>query len=183
VAQPGAAPSEGAWPPAAPPVADDVEAHRLRHRALVMFGVGVLVFLAGAVSAIVAARSSSGGWIWTGGMLVGASLFVRSLVEFRRTRTAGPARPRSVAVVAVGLLACLGTGVGALVSVVNPAEVPHEAGSCWNVLDGDNIQAVPCSSDHQYKVSQTVDDQATCPQESTFYVKLDSGKVGCLVDD
>ena len=182
VAPAGTAPI-GAWPVAVPPVADDAEALRARRRALVMFGVGVAVFLAGAVSAIVAARSSTGGWIWTGGMIVGAGLFVRSLVQYRATKAAGPAKGRSVAVVAVGLVLCVGAGLGALLSVVNPPEVPHDAGSCWAALDGDNIQAVPCSQHHQYKVVRTVDNQTQCPQASASYVELDSGKIGCLVDD
>lgn len=181
VAQPGTAAPAGAWPVAAPSVAEDVSP--ARRRALMMFGIGVAAFLVGAASAILASRSSGGGWIWTGGMLVGVSLFIRSLVQFRATRTAGPAKPRSVALVAVGLVVCAGAGIGALVSVVNPTRVPHEAGSCWTTLKGDNIQAVPCSGSHQYKVTQMVDDQAACPDASAFYVTLDSGKVGCLVDD
>lgn len=181
VAQPGSPSAAATWPLAAPPVSDD--AHHARRRALVMFGIGVAAFLVGAVSAILAGRSSSGGWIWTGGMIVGAGLFVRSLVQYRATRTAGPAKPRSVALVSLGLLVCVGTGVGALVSVVNPPQVPHEAGSCWTTLKGDSVQAVPCSGKHQYKVTQLVNDQAACPDASVFYVTLDSGKIGCLVDD
>ena len=175
--------SAGAWPVLAP--ADEaVQVHAARRGAMVSFGIGVAVFVVGAVSAILAGRSRSGGWIWTGGMLVGVSLFVRALSRYRTTRTAGPAKPRSVAFVSVGLLVCLGTGVGALAAVVNrPGEVPHEAGSCWDVTDADHIQAVPCTDDHQYRVSTTVDDADTCPVDAPHYVELDSGKIGCLVDD
>ena len=88
-------------------------------------------------------------------MLVGVSMFARSFQQYRATRVAGPAKPRSVALVAVGLVVCLGTGVGALVAVVSgPSQVAQEAGSCWNVTQGDQIEAVPCSDDHDYKVSQ-----------------------------
>jgi hypothetical protein len=173
----------GSWPVATPPVADDEAARHARRGALVLFGIGVVVFLAGAGSAIVAGRSVSGGWIWTGGMLVGASMFIRALTQYRGTKAAGPAKPRSIALVAIGLLLCVGAGIGALVSSINPAEVPHDAGSCWTVTGGDNIQAVPCSEDHKYKVSQTVDNESACPDASSYYVKLDSGKIGCLVDD
>ena len=174
-----------AWP-AVVPVDTGESVRAARRGALVWFGVGVAAFVVGAVSAVLAGRSRSGGWVWTGGMIVGVGLFFRALQKYRSTR--GPdafaAKPRSVALVVVGLVVCLGTGVAALVSVVNgPADVPHEAGSCWDVTDGDQIQAVPCSDDHQYKVSQTVDDQASCPATSSFYVELDSGKIGCLVDD
>lgn len=174
-----------AWPAAAP-VDRTAQVHAARRAALVSFGIGVGVFLVGAVSAIIAGRSRSGGWIWTGGMLVGASLFIRSFTQYRATRGDGSpaATPRSVALVATGALLCVGTGVGALLAVVNgPGEVPHEAGSCWNVTGGDNIEAVPCADDHQYKVSDVVDGQDSCPLTSNFYVELDSGKIGCLVDD
>ena len=178
--------SAGAWPVTAP--ADETTQVRAARRgALMTFGIGVAVFVVGAVSAIIAGRSRSGGWIWTGGMLVGVSLFIRALTQYRATRRAAPAvgaAPRSVALVVAGLVVCLGTGAGALLAVVNrPGDVPHEAGSCWDVLDGDQIQAVPCGDDHQYKVSDVVDDENACPLTSDFYVELDSGKIGCLVGD
>ena len=48
------------------------------------------------------------------------------------------------------------------------------------MTQGDQIEAVPCSDDHDYKVSQMVDDASSCPE---YYVELDSGKIGCLVSD
>jgi hypothetical protein len=174
----------GAWPiTATPPVDDDQQARRARRSALRLFGIGVAFFVVGAVSAIFASRNTSGGWIWTGGMLVGVSLFIRSFTQYRATKVAGPAKPLSVALVAVGLVACLGTGVGALVSTIHPAEVAHDAGSCWTVIDNETMKPVPCSESHQFKVSQTVSDKTLCPQESTYYVDLGAGKFGCLVDD
>ena len=179
----GAAPA-GVWPVATPPADPAVAAHSTRRGALVSFGIGVAAFVVGAVSAVLAGRSRSGGWIWTGGMLVGVSLFVRALQQYRPTRGAGPAKRRSVVLVVVGLLVCVGTGVTALVAVISgPPEVPHEAGSCWNSVDGDQIEAVPCTDDHQYKVSDTVDDESQCPMTASYYVELDSGKIGCLADD
>jgi hypothetical protein len=182
VGQPGSA-LGGSWPPAAP-VDTSEHARAARRGAFVWFGIGVAAFLAGAASAVFAGRSRSGGWVWTGGMAIGVVLFFRALQQYRSTKDAGAAKPRSVAIVAVGLVVCLGAGIAALVSVVNgPAPVPHEAGSCWTVRDGEKAQAVPCTDKHQYKVVQMVDDQSGCPDTSNYYVTLDSGKVGCLVDD
>lgn len=157
-----------------------------RRKALVWFASGIATFALGAVSAISASNSDTGGVIWTGGMLFGAVMFWRSLRLYRAVRPAGvPTTWGGRAVVAVGAAACLALGIGALNATGAPAPVPPatDAGSCWKDTGGGQVNPVPCQSEHDYRVTSVVSDSSLCPQGSQSYVELSALRLGCLVDD
>ena len=159
---------------------------RARRKALAWFAIGVATFALGSLSAIAASNSDTGGVIWTGGMLVGAIMFWRSFQLYRAVRPVGvPTTWGGRAVVATGAAACLALGIGALNATGTPAPVPPatDAGSCWTDTGGGHVSAVPCESEHDYRVTSVVSDSSLCPQGSQSYVELSPLWLGCLVDD
>ncbi|WP_456786296.1 LppU/SCO3897 family protein [Cellulomonas sp. P5_C5] len=195
----GFAPEPGWTPdpslPAPPPgwqlwVQDDValpgettEATRHYKQAMTSFLVGVGFFLAGAISTIVTANSASGIY-WWGGMIVGGIALVRSFTEFRAARQDGAPSLSGVAkgLVAVGVVAVLGTGVGAASSFITSETTATGVGSCWTVGDDDTAMPVSCDSDHLYKVVSEVSSAEQCPDEMYLEADAENG-VLCLQED
>ena len=168
------------------PFAVAMAVYAARRKALAWFAGGVATFALGALSAIAASNSDTGGVIWTGGMLFGAVMFWRSLRLYRAVRPAGVATTwRGRAVVTVGAAACLALGIGALNATAAPAQVPPatDIGSCWKDTAGGHLSPVPCQSEHNYRMTSVVSDSTLCPQVSRSYVKLSVLRLGCLVDD
>jgi hypothetical protein len=161
-----------------------------RRTAWTLFLIGVAAFLLGAGSAIVAARSSSGGTIWTGGMIVGAVFFWRAFGVYRSLRSDGERASTMSRVVVVGALAvCVAVGATALVQITQPSDGNPVAGSeaiggCWNDATGKDgaqvLEPVECSSSHDYVIAEIVTDAALCSADSPFYVELSATRFGCL---
>ncbi|MGV8979300.1 MAG: hypothetical protein ACOH17_14780 [Cellulomonas sp.] len=193
-------PTVPAWDPrtvraAAGPVAavSEANAAATRRTAWTLFLIGVAAFLLGAGSAILAARSSSGGTVWTGGMIVGALFFWRAFSAYRAVPRAGVrANPMGRVVVVGALVACVAVGATALFEITRPSGRGTVAGSeavggCWNDATGKDgsemLQPVACSSSHDYVISEIVTDSALCAADSEFSVKLEATRFGCLKAD
>lgn len=148
-----------------------------------MFLIGVGVFLAGAISTIVAS-GSGGGVIWYGGMIFGALLLFRSFMAYRASRSAGAAAlgTQGKAVAAVGLVACLGVGGFAVSSWAEAESLTPTTGSCWK-LDGEEVALVPCSRAHDFKAVAVVKEEAQCPASMVGWVEGDGSDLVCLAND
>ena len=146
--------------------------------------IGVILVLVGAVTAM--AASGEGGVIWTGGLLVGGTLLIKSLAAYRRSRSlAMPGlSPEGWVGVMVGLAACLMVGGAAGVQFLEAQEVASEVddvGSCWRNEGGDELLAVSCSGDGaDYVAEKEVPDPADCPSTSVIYVEGRPGHYLCL---
>ncbi|KQY22886.1 hypothetical protein ASD16_09750 [Cellulomonas sp. Root485] len=181
--------------PAPPPgwqlwVEDDValpgettEATRHYKQATTSFFVGVGFFLAGAISTIVTANSTTGIY-WWGGMIVGVIGLVRAFTEYRTARKDGAPNLTGLAkgIVAVGLVAVLGTGAVAASSFVSSESLETGVGSCWTVGDDEMAEPVSCDSDHLYKAVSEVSDPEQCPDEMYLEADAENG-VLCLQED
>ena len=164
-----------------------------RRTAWTLFLIGVAAFLLGAGSAILAARSSSGGTIWTGGMIVGAVFFWRAFGVYRSLRSDGArANPMGRVVVVGALVVCVAVGATALVQITHkpdgsPIAGSEAVGGCWNDATGEDgaqvLEPVACSSSHTYVITEIVTDGALCSADSPFYVELTSTRFGCLKTD
>ncbi|WP_146192406.1 hypothetical protein [Cellulomonas sp. WB94] len=158
-----------------------------------LFLIGVAAFLLGAGSAILAARSRSGGTVWTGGMIVGVLFFWRALGAYRAARSDDSrAHPVGRVVVVGALVLCVAVGVTALVQITHKPDASPIAGSeaiggCWNDTTGDDgaamLEPVACSSSHDYVIAEIVTDAGLCSVDSPFYVELASTRFGCLVTE
>jgi hypothetical protein len=155
-----------------------------RRAELITFFLGAAVFLVGAGSAIFAAKNSSGGFIWTGGMFFGAVLFFRAWRSHEEARKLGaPYTPEIRLLVVVTAVACVAAGGFATFQWFAPSEIGGSAGSCWVTSDGDMLQEVSCGSDHEYKVTAWVADPDECAATVELYVEGKDGDVGCLKED
>lgn len=194
-----AAPAESAVPPvpptygyagaetAAPATASPAEdAAKARRGTVLTFWAGVAVLIIGGGSALLA--SNRGGVVWTGGLIFGAILLVRSLASYRASRAAGAAALGTAGwvVTGVALAASAGIGLAGLASFIGAkASEPTEAettGSCWHVEDESSMLQVACDSDHEFIAISEVGDVQECSLEATAYVELDSTYL-CLADD
>jgi hypothetical protein len=162
---------------------ETTESTRLYKRARTSFLVGVAFFLAGAISTIVTAHSTSGIY-WYGGMIVGVIALVRAFTEFRAARKDGAPSLNGLAkgIVAVGLVAVLGTGVVAASSFIETETMETGVGSCWTVGDDDMAQPVACDSDHQFKAISEVSTPEQCPDDLYLEADAESG-ILCLQED
>ena len=181
--------------PAPPPgwqlwVEDDVvlpgettEAKRHYKQAMTSFFVGVGFFLAGAISTIVTAHSTTGIY-WYGGMIVGVIGLVRAFAEYRSARKDGAPNLTGLAkgIVAVGLVAVLGTGAVAATSFIETETMATGVGSCWTIDDEGMAAAVGCDSDHQFKAVSEVSNAEQCPDDMYLEADAESG-ILCLQED
>jgi hypothetical protein len=173
--------------------AADGNAVATRRTAWTLFLIGVAAFLLGAGSAIMAARSSSGGTVWTGGMIVGVLFFWRAFGAYRAVPRDGVrANPTGRVVVVGALVACVAVGATALVQITHTSDRGPIAGSeavggCWNDATGEDgspmLGPVACSSSHDYVISEIVTDTALCSADSSLSVELTSTRFGCLKTD
>ena len=173
--------------------AAEVNVVATRRTAWTLFLIGVVAFLLGAGSAILAARSRSGGTVWTGGMIVGALFFWRAFGAYRAGRTDGArANPMGRVVVVGALAVCVAVGVTALVQITHASDGSPVAGSdavggCWNDATGKDgtpmLEPVACSSTHTYVISEIVTDSGLCAVDSPYSVQLTSTRFGCLKTD
>ncbi|NYI58520.1 hypothetical protein [Cellulomonas soli] len=192
-----AGPAADATPPApvygyagaeiAPPeVAPGEEGAKALRGAVLTFWAGVAVLVLGGGSALLA--SDRGGVVWTGGLIFGVILLVRSFAAYKTARGAGaPALGRpGWALAAVGLVAAVGVGLaGAGQFLDAKMSEPTEAeatGSCWEVVDNSTMQQVACDSDHEFLAVGEVSDPEQCSLDATAYVELDDSFL-CLADD
>lgn len=164
------------------------EALHARRGATRTFWIGVAVLFGATVSTILAS-GDSGGFIWTGGFVVGLGLLIRAVVAYRAARRLGaPAySARGWLGVAGGLAACLAVGVVAVVSYASPGTVlPHVAtgvGSCWNQADDEYLEPVDCGDAHAFLAVEQVAVLDSCPVEAAWYVEADDSGYLCLRED
>ncbi|HEY0187948.1 MAG TPA: hypothetical protein VGC67_10705 [Cellulomonas sp.] len=185
---PGGAAGQGPMPTwSAPPAAP--EAGRAERRsATLLFWIGVVVFTIGGVSLILAS-GDGGGFIWTGGLLVGTVMLIRSLLGYRGARKAGAPSfaTRGWLGMAGGLVVCAAVAAVAAVAFLVPGSVtPHATtgvGSCWALSGSTMLEAVDCGSDHDYTGVQVVSSLDGCPLDATMYVTADEGGYLCLTAD
>ena len=161
---------------------ETTQSQRHHKQATTSFFVGVAVFLAGAISTIIA--SSNGGFLWYGGMIFGVIVLVRAFVTYRASRKDGAPALSSLAkgVVAVGLVAVLGTGVVAATRFISTETTNDAVGSCWHVTTEGDASLVSCDDEHEYKAVSEVDNEADCPNDE--YLEASDGQgVLCLQQD
>lgn len=164
------------------------EALHTRRGATRVFWIGVAVLVGATVSTILAS-GDSGGFIWTGGFVVGIGLLIRALVAYRGARGAGaPAySARGWLGAAGGLVACVVVGVVAVVSYAAPGTVlPHVAtgvGSCWDDAGDAYLEPVDCGDPHAYLAVEQVAVADSCPVEAAWYVEADDSGFLCLRED
>lgn len=191
---PGWAP-DPSWPPAPEGWqlwVDDDEADeaaaleaRAGHRkqAVRSFWLGVGVFVAGAVTTIVAS-GSGGGFVWYGGMIFGALLLFRSVTAYRASRGEGapPLGAPGKAVAVAGLVGCLAVGGLAIGKWAEAESLTPSATSCWK-SDGEEVVLVGCSNAHEYKGVGLVQDETDCPATAIGWVEGDGTDLVCLAED
>ncbi|MGN8244510.1 hypothetical protein ACTHAM_001413 [Cellulomonas soli] len=171
---------------APPAVAPGDEGAKALRGAVLTFWAGVAVLVLGGGSALLA--SNRGGVVWTGGLIFGVILLVRSFAAYKAARGAGaPALGRpGWGLAAVGLVAAVGVGLaGAGQFLDAKMSEPTEAegtGSCWEVVDNSTMQQVACDSDHEFLAVGEVTDPDECSMDATAYVELDDSYL-CLADD
>ncbi|AEI13248.1 hypothetical protein [Cellulomonas gilvus] len=150
---------------------------------LVTFWIGIALFLAGAISTIVAS-GSGGGVVWWGGMIFGAVLLFRAGGIYRASRGAGaPALSKpGLGVAAVAVVAALVVGGVAVAKYVEAENLTASVGSCWKSGDGDETILVPCSGSHEYRATAVVTNEAECPA-TTYGSIAHEGKILCVEED
>jgi hypothetical protein len=181
--------------PAPPPgwqlwVDDDValpgettDAGRHYKQAVTSFWIGIGFFLAGAISTIVTANSTTGIY-WYGGMIVGVLSLIRAFTAYRSARKEGAPNLTGLAkgVAVVGLVLVVGSGVTAAASFASAESVEAGTGSCWTVGADDMAEAVSCDDDHEFKAVSEVSDADECPQD--VYLEAEDGSgILCLQED
>ena len=180
--------------PAPPPgwqlwVEDDVvlpgeatDAARHHRQAILSFWVGVGVLLA---TAIATRFASSIGVLWWGGLLVGASSLIRSVITYRASRKDGaPSLSGAAKGLAVaGLVVALGAGAYSASEMVANETLNTAVGSCWHVTSEDEAVAVSCGDEHEYKAVAEVGSDAECTEDQAVVEADDADKVLCLVED
>jgi len=145
---------------------------------------GFAVFLAGAVSLIVSS-GANGGFIWTGGLIVGVVMVVRGLLRQRAASgtTRAPLAGVAKGAVAVAVVVAIGVGGYAATRFVEAESLTATAGSCWNEDDGQAL-LVPCGGAHQFKAVSEVATDADCPATTIASIDSDhAGRVLCIVED
>lgn len=154
-----------------------------RAQAVKTFWIGVGVFVAGAISTIVAS-GSSGGIIWYGGMIFGAILLFRAVTAYRASRSAGGAAlgAQGKGLAVAGVVACLVVGGVAVSMWAESESLEPTAGSCWKV-DGEQAVLIGCSHAHDFRAVQVVKDEAQCPQTAVGWVEGDGTDLVCLAED
>ena len=117
-------------------------------------------------------------------MIVGVIGLVRAFTEYRTARKDGAPNLTGLAkgIVAVGLVAVLGTGAVAASSFVSSESLETGVGSCWTVGDDEMAEPVSCDSDHLYKAVSEVSDPEQCPDEMYLEADAENG-VLCLQED
>jgi hypothetical protein len=159
-----------------------------RRSATRWFWIAVAVLVGATVSTILAS-GDGGGFIWTGGFLVGVTLVVRAAVAYRDARRSGaPAYSvRGWLAAAGGAAAVTVAGVVAVTAYVSPGSVmPHVAtgvGSCWVVDGSEYLTAVDCGGAHEYTAVEQVAVLDTCPLEAIAYVEAEDDGYLCLEAD
>jgi hypothetical protein len=146
--------------------------------------IGFAVFLAGAVSLIVSS-GANGGFIWTGGLIVGVVMVVRGLLRQRAASgtTRAPLAGVAKGAVAVAAVVAIGVGGYAATRFVEAESLTATAGSCWNEDDGQAL-LVPCGGAHQFKAVSEVATDADCPATTIASIDSDhAGRVLCIVED
>ncbi len=151
-----------------------------RAQAVKTFWIGAGVFLAGAITTIVAS-GSGGGFIWYGGMIFGAILLFRAFMTYRASLSAGGAAlgARGKGVAVAGLVACLAVGGLAIGKWAESESLTPTTGSCWK-LDGDDAVLIGCSNAHDFRAVGVVKDEAQCPETTVGYVQGDGTDLVCL---
>ena len=102
----------------------------------------------GAGTAIAAGNSATGGTIRTGGTIVGTLLFWHALSVCQKARAVGgPTSAAGRLVVGVGVIACLGVRIPALIATdgsnsrsPTTNQAPTDSGNCWIDASGDMIK-------------------------------------------
>jgi hypothetical protein len=186
---PGAYPVPGAGAEWAQPSAVVEQALHARTGVTRMFWIGVAVFLVGGVSLVIAS-GDSGGFIWTGGLVVGAGLLLRALMGYRGARKSGAPSysGRGWLGAASGLGACVVVAALAAIAYAVPGSItPHATtgvGSCWVESDDtDMLDAVDCGAEHQYAGTAIVDAVEDCGLDSVGYLDAEEGGYLCLRAD
>jgi hypothetical protein len=154
-----------------------------RKQAVKSFWLGVAIFLAGAITTIIAS-GSGGGVIWYGGMIFGAILLFRAVTSYRASRSEGaaPLGMPGKAIAAAGLIGCLAVGGLAVGKLVEAKSLTPSADSCWK-SEGEEVVLVSCSSGHEYRGVGLVQDEAECPATAVGWVEGDGTTLVCLAED